>query len=247
MSSVMTGGRRQIRVRPRPRSGAAARSESLDIVGIASPVLELIMQVRAGIIQPSEEMRATVDGLLRDMEARATEVGHSSEQVQAAKFALASFVDETVLMQDFPLREYWEKNPLQLEYFGEHLAGIKFYERLDAMLKRPEAAVDAIEVYYICLLLGYRGRYAIYFEEQAREVIEKVAEVLRRLGRLQAADLSPHWKQTDQPEIPRDPGLPLWVKLGGGLGVGFVVTVYMLLFYLLGSDVSSALSRPLLR
>ncbi len=218
-----------------------------DLVAFAGPVFDLILRLKSGIVAPSNDLRPKIAAMLMDFEKRAERYRFNHKIIQVSKFALASFVDETVLLQDFPLREYWEKNPLQLEYFGEHLAGIKFYERLDAMLKRPEATVDAIEVYYICLLLGYRGRYAIYFEEQAREIIEKVADILRRLGRLQAADLSPHWKMTDQPEIPRDPGLPLWVKLGGGLGLGLVVTTYMLLFHLLGSDVSSALSRPLLR
>ncbi|MEW6209867.1 MAG: type IVB secretion system protein IcmH/DotU [Acidobacteriota bacterium] len=222
-----------------PRAKAQSAN---DLTGLATPVLEEIMRVKAGLTTPSIELRSTVDGLLKQVEQQGDRLGYRDRQLQTVKFALAAFVDETVLIADFPLREEWEKYPLQLEYVGEHLAGLTFFERLDTMMKtaETEADVDVIEVCYLCLLLGYKGKYNIYYEEQLRGVIENVAEFLRRANRLGAGGLSPHWKATDQPAPRIDPGLPRWLKISAGAGLGLAILIYLILSFLLGSELNAA-------
>jgi type VI secretion system protein ImpK len=211
---------------------------SLD--ALAAPFLELVLQLRAGQVKPSNDLRHHVDEMVKHLEERGRELRYSDEQIKAVKFALASFVDETMLTSDFPMRDIWEKNPLQLQYFGEHLAGVKFFERLDEMLKKPEENGEIIEIYYLCLLLGFKGRFNIYFEEQLKGVIKNTADQLRRINRLSDMELSPHWRAADQPEPPRDPSLPLWAKIGGGVGAGLVVMIFMVLYFLLRSEVNAA-------
>ncbi|HYM00037.1 MAG TPA: DotU family type IV/VI secretion system protein, partial [Blastocatellia bacterium] len=160
-------------------------------------------------------------------------------------FALAAFVDEMVLTAKFPLREEWEKHPLQLEYFGEHLAGVTFFNKLDDLLKESADQADVIEVYYLCLLLGYKGKFKIYFEDQLKAVVESVAESLRRANRLRGGALSPHWKVTDQPAPPADPGIPTWLKTGGAILIAVAVLVFIVFSLWLRADVSSALERLL--
>ncbi|HEY0007054.1 MAG TPA: type IVB secretion system protein IcmH/DotU [Pyrinomonadaceae bacterium] len=215
------------------------------LAGLAAPVLELVMQVRAGIVKPSKDLRPKIAAMLKEMEERGDALRYRERQIQSVKFALAAFMDETVLTADFPLRDEWEKSPLQLEYFGEHLAGVKFFERLEEMLKDKEPDGELIEVYYLCLLLGYKGKYKIYFEEQLKGAIKEVAERLRGLGRLVDVELSPHWMAQDQPEPPRETGLPLWVKIGSGILLGLVLLIYMVLYFLLRSNVNEAIERLL--
>lgn len=223
---------------------AASRSGS-DFVSLAAPVLELVLRVQAGIVAPSNELRPTVAGLLTEMEERAARLRLSETQTRSVKFALAAFMDETVLTNDFPLREEWEKFPLQLEYFGEQLAGVKFFERLDDLTVRIETEADVVEVYYVCLLLGYKGKYRIYLEDQLKGVIENTAEHLRRAGRLQDGELSPHWRVTDQPEPPRDKGLPLWAMISAGAGLAAVILIYVVLNFVLRGNLNEAINQLL--
>ena len=216
-----------------------------DLVSLASPVFDLALKLRAGLVAPSNTLRPTVAHLLQELEQRAATLRYSENKIKAVKFALAAYVDETVLTTNFPLREEWEKFPLQLEYFGEHLAGVKFFERLDELLKQVEAEAEVVEVYYLCLLLGFKGKYKVYMEDQLQGVIEKTAAQLKRVGRLQETDLSPHWKVTDQPEPPRDPGLPLWAKISAGAGLGLFLFIYLILFFLIRSDLRSATEQLL--
>jgi type VI secretion system protein ImpK len=210
------------------------------LISLATPVFQEIMQIRAGIATPSIELRALIDALLKQLEQRGEALGYKQRHLQTIKFALAAFIDETVLIADFPLREEWEKYPLQLEYVGEHLAGLTFFERLEAIMKnlQGEADLDVVEVCYLSLLLGYKGKYNIYYEDQLKIVIQNIAELLRKSGRIQAEALSPHWRVTDQPQPVEDPGWPKWMKVGGTIAIGFVLLVYVLLNSLLIIDVN---------
>jgi type VI secretion system protein ImpK len=225
-------------------SGRARLGE--DLVGLATPVLDLIMQIRANLVQPSNDLRRTIDQMLKQMEQDAGSLGYRDAQVEAAKFALAAFADETVLTEEFHLRDEWEKFPLQHEYFGEHLAGVKFFERLDELVKDAEANADVIEVYYICLLAGFKGKYKIYLEDQLKLVIQAVADRLRSVNRLRPVSLSPHWKATDQPEIVISEGLPRWVKLGGLAGLAVATFIFLIFQFWLSSSLNDAI-KDLLR
>jgi type VI secretion system protein ImpK len=225
-------------------SRRATRTGS-DLVSLAAPVLELILRVKAGIVAPSNELRPTVARLLTEMEERAAKLRLSEKQVSSVKFALAAFMDETVLTNDFPLREEWEKVPLQLEYFGEHLAGVKFFERLDELIRSIETEADVVEVYYVCMLVGFKGKYQIYLEDQLKGVIENTAEQLRRVGRLHDGELSPHWRVTDQPEPPKDRGLPLWAMISAGAGLALAIVIYITLNFVLTGNLNEAIDQLL--
>lgn len=218
---------------------ASQQTSEKDLVGLATPVLEMVMRIRAGQLVPSAEMRQMVDNWLKEFELRGTPLGYKETQIQNAKFALAAFVDETVLTGGFPVRNEWERYPLQLEYFKEQFAGVKFFERLEALLKNVEQEADVVEVYYLCLLLGFKGKYHIYLEDQLPGVLHNVAENLRRVGRLKASLLSPHWKLNDQPQPPKEskvPEMPAWVRLVVAASLGVVALAWLLFQFLLTSN-----------
>lgn len=212
------------------------------LLNLAAPLLELTLKLKTGDIPASNELRPVVEDLLRQFEQGAESLGVNHRQAQDVKFALVAFVDETVLnpAHQFPLRDVWEKNALQLIHFQHNIAGEKFFERLDALLQSVETEGDVVEIYYLCLLLGYKGKYNLPFsvvEEQLRQVVQNVANQLRATGRLKANALSAHWFANDQPPPPRPPGLPLWFKIAGPAFVGLVLFTYVVLYLLLRNDI----------
>src|SRR6185369_1610794 len=217
------------------------RASKNDLITFAGPVFDLILRLRAGIVAPSNDLRPKVAALLEDFEKRAERYRFNHKIVQVSKFALASFVDEVVLMNNFPLRDQWEKYALQLEYFGEQLAGNKFFEKLQAMLGQTEVTKDAIEVYYVCMLLGFKGRYAIYEQEKLLAIMQQTANALVKAGKIVPVELSPHWLVHDQPKPPKKRGMPVWAKLTalGGLGLAFIA--YLIMFALSSSFLKDAM------
>lgn len=217
-----------------------------DLVSLASPMFELVMRIRAEEITPSMELQKTIDEMLTQLEKRGKGLKYTEKQLETAKFALASYIDEMVLMAQFPFRDEWEKYPLQLKYFGEHLAGVKFFERLTEILRDPSRHGDLLELYYMCLLLGYKGRFRDYFEDELADVARQVEEALRKVDRLRTVPQSPHWLADDQPEIREEPPVPLWIKIYGATAGAMVVLVFFMFKLGLAKSLVSA-AESLLR
>ena len=219
------------------------RANPNDLIAFAGPVFDLILRLKAGIVAPSYDLRPKIAAMLTDFENRAERYRFSSKITQVAKFALAAFVDETVLSSNFNLKEEWEKNPLQLEYFGESLAGNKFFEKLAAMIKQVDATADAVEIYYVCMLLGFKGRYGVYEKERLLQIMQETANALVRAGKIRPVELSPHWMANDQPEPPKPRKMPTWAKISalGGLGLAFII--YLVMFLVVSSFLQTAINK----
>lgn len=127
------------------------------------------------------------------------------EEVEEARFALVAWADETILLSDWSEREEWLREPLQLRLFGTNRAGDEFFDHLAAL--RPEQNL-AREVYFLCLSLGFEGRYSGQ-DAQRTELIRQQFEQLRAAGR--AKDLS-----TTSPIAP--PAYRVEIELRGGGG-----------------------------
>ena len=206
-----------------------------DLITFAGPIFDLVLRVKSGITPPSSELRAKVESMFDDFERRAERYRFNHKVVNVAKFGLAAFVDETVLTNNFPLRNEWEKNPLQLKFFGEQLAGNKFFDKLESMLSQIEVTQDAVEIYYYCMLLGFKGKYAVYEQEKLLDTMQKTANALVKVGKIKPVDLSPNWVANDQPKPPEKRGMPVWAKVGAFAGLGLSFIVY-LVFFLLSSQ-----------
>jgi type VI secretion system protein ImpK len=223
-----------------------SRTTNNDLVRFAGPVLDLILRLKAGIVTPSNDLRPKCAKLLDEFEKRAERYRFNHKVVRVSKFALASFIDETILTNDFPLRDEWEKYPLQLEYFGEQLAGNKFFGKLEAMLKQMSVTADAVEIYYVCMLLGFKGRYAVYEQEKLLSVMQKTAKALVKAGKIVPTELSPNWLADDQPEPPKKRGMPTWAKISAFSGFGLAVIVYLIMFVTSTVTLSEAMGKLVL-
>lgn len=145
-------------------------------------------------IHSAEQFRAQVVNSIRAADQAAKSHGYPDEDVKLAVFALVAFLDESILNLRKPAFEDWVRKPLQEELFGRHLAGETFFENLGMLLGRrdsPELA-DVIEVYYLCLLLGYLGRYSISAKSDLRAVMAHTSDKIARI-RGASDGLSPQW------------------------------------------------------
>jgi len=99
---------------------------------------------------------------LQEVERVAVAGGYDLRDVRDTHFAVVAFLDSVVLHSKDPVRAAWERKPLQEEMFGQTDAGVIFFEKLDQFRARrdSERLADILEVYLLCLLLGFEGRFA---------------------------------------------------------------------------------------
>jgi type VI secretion system protein ImpK len=128
----------------------------------------LTIVLRLASIQPqaagnSQDFRVSIRAALKAAMEQAKALAYSSEINQLAFFAIVAFLDESVLKAQNPGFADWAQRPLQEEMFGHNRAGEVFFDHLQSLLIRqdsPETA-DCLEVYCLCMLLGFKGRYAL--------------------------------------------------------------------------------------
>jgi type IV/VI secretion system ImpK/VasF family protein len=121
----------------------------------------------------------------RDFAALRGRIGHLMEEQRAAVkrgdidphgyenacFAIVAWIDETVMSrahdQNVELFNQWRRSPLQAELFNTANAGEEFFDRLGRLAPTDK---EIIEVYWLALCLGFRGRY--YDESQSPRLAE---------------------------------------------------------------------------
>jgi type VI secretion system protein ImpK len=138
---------------------------------------------RQQAVQESQVFRNNIRAALKAAMEQAKGLGYSGEMIQLSVFALVAFLDESVLRLQSPIFADWSQRPLQEELFGHHRAGEVFFENLRALLARQDShdVADCLEVYCLCLLLGYRGQYALgrggEVETFVRQIGDKIARI----------------------------------------------------------------------
>ena len=148
-------------------------------------VLTATARLRAGR-QPVTDVaafRAQLRQLLASAEQDAIRTGYAPERARLATYAATTFVDESVLSTNQPVFAGWAQKPLQDELFGGHVGGEVFFQHLQQLLAAPDApeTADLLEVYQLCLLLGFRGRYGLGGAGELHAVLAAVTDKIRRI------------------------------------------------------------------
>ncbi|MGM9485707.1 type IVB secretion system protein IcmH/DotU [Ideonella sp. YS5] len=158
----------------------------------------------------AEAFRDRVKQMLARVDRGAQKLGLLTQDVFRAKFAFCALLDEVVLRSKFSIRESWERKPLQLELFGEHMAGERFFEYLEELRSEGAKHIQALEVFHMCLLLGFQGRHALDGSEKLGYISGRLGdEILHLQGK--RAEFAPHWAPPDQVSHKLRREVPLWV------------------------------------
>ncbi len=159
-------------------------------------ILTAIVRLRTNrqVVTDAEVFRGQMRAALKAADDDARRRGYTSEQNRLAIFAVVAFLDESILNLQQPVFANWPRKPLQEELFGVHIAGEIFFNNIQRLLGQRDShdLADVLEIYELCLLLGFRGKYGIGGQGDLRAVIDSVSEKIRRIRGF-SPDLSPNW------------------------------------------------------
>lgn len=182
-----------------------------------------------GAIEP---VRIQADKLFKDFEQAARTAGYKPETIQNCKYAMVAFMDELVLGSNWPMKETWSGNPLQLEYFNDFAAGEEFYKKLQAIRAGADAErTDMLEVYFLALAHGFKGMYIdLRGMEERKTLTDQLGAEIRNARGAQPGALSPHWMPPDElPKLARTapswlvPAICLAVLILLAIGLAFAI------------------------
>jgi len=116
-------------------------------------VLSVIDEIESGGAPDPGDVNTRVRGLVDQAENR---LGQRPDW-ELAKYALAAWIDDLLIDAPWDGRSWWEQNRLEFQLFRTAEAFTAFYLQSKKATELPRK--DALEVYYVCVVLGFRGLY----------------------------------------------------------------------------------------
>jgi len=231
------------------RRGGDAPQQVVSLALLYEDLLTAIVRVqsRRQHIPDCEAFRRRTKVKLQEIEQVALTAGYDGRDVQETHFAVAAFLDSVVLHSDESVRAEWERKTLQEEMFGQRDAGVVFFEKLEDFRSRrdSEQLADILEVYLLCLLLGFEGRYSGGLRSELESITERVRKRIEDIRALRrqispSGDLPTETAAAPPPRIQRINHFR-WYMLAAA---GFTLLCFLvskLILYFTGSDVLKAL------
>lgn len=202
---------------------AAARAASIDefmtsglnpLVQAATPLLVLAGRLRGQVAQADvDALRRQATQAIRSFEDHARAAGIAPDDIQAARFALCTVIDEAVMNTPWGSQSGWSAQSLLITFYQKASGGVEFFGLLDRVSADPPRYVALLELLYICLALGFEGKFRLD-ERGAAKLADIRSNLYRRIQAVHGApeaELSPHWRGVEDRRNAVIRFVPLWV------------------------------------
>jgi type VI secretion system protein ImpK len=118
-------------------------------------VIALMDRIEKNSVTSPDWERQTLETLFRESEAQASD----GAAWTLAKYALVAWIDDLLISSPWSGRDWWESNSLEFAMFKTRDRATKFFINGKEAAELPRR--DALEVYYLCVILGFRGLYKL--------------------------------------------------------------------------------------
>lgn len=215
---------------PGPVLDASSFSGLNPLEEAASVLLNLLGQIRNTSSHPDPTaLHQQLSEEVRRFESRAQQAGIAPETIFTARYILCTVVDEFVLSTPWGTKSIWSNQSLLRVFHRETSGGEKVFLLLNKLMENPQRNIDLLELIYICLSLGFQGRYRV--EQDGSKTLEAIRENLYRTVRNNRGDpepgLSPNWQGIDKTMEGKARIIPTWALLAIALAVlGFAYVAF---------------------
>jgi type VI secretion system protein ImpK len=180
----------------------------------ASPLVILMGRLRTSLSNPDvANLRRQALEQVREFEERARAAGVATESVLAARYVLCTALDEAVLSTPWGGQSDWGGQSLLVTLHRETWGGEKFFDMLQKISVDPARHIDLMELQYVCLTLGFNGKYG-NVDRGSTRLAEIQTELFRRIREYRgvpAPELALHWRGMQDRRNPVIRYVPWWV------------------------------------
>lgn len=216
--------------RPAPAPAPVAAAEGTEDISVgadvlaaaAAPLLQLMARLRNTANAPdSGDLYQRTVRQIRVFEQEARDKGVPLEQLRPAHYAVCASLDDIVLSTPWGSSGTWGQRSLVSTFHQEVRSGERFFDVLKQMCDNPGRFLPVIELMYICMSLGFMGRYRLSRRGvgDISRIREETYAVIVRQKKAAEPALAPHTKGVNAPYRPARFVVPLWVAAAAGLGV----------------------------
>ncbi|QKX16444.1 type IVB secretion system protein IcmH/DotU [Microbulbifer sp. YPW1] len=192
------------------------------LISAASKVLGAIIKLRTTMNHanvPDLHKRLTRE--IQSFEREARQLSLSQETVLTARYLLCTVVDEVVLSTPWGTASGWSQHSLLSLFHKETFGGEKCFLILQRTLETPGSHIELLELFYLCLSLGFQGKYRLVQRghEQLEQIRDNLYRTIESHRPAMDRDLSPRWQGCVDRKTKLIQYVPLWVIASVVLGV----------------------------
>jgi len=192
------------------------------LLGAASVLLGLVPQLRATTTHDDPAgLRKQLLEWMAQFESVAAANGVPRPKITAARYVLCTFIDEVILQTPWGAGSGWNERNLLHEFHEERWGGEKAFQLLERLGQDAATNADLLELFYVCLQLGFEGRYrdAPNGRAQLDAIAARVLEVVRPKDTGSPRTLALSWQGVPTPARDDVSVLPLWVLVAVGAAI----------------------------
>lgn len=130
------------------------------LIGACDQLLNLVTILKtAEFPDDSDRFLQDLAHEIRSFEHQAQIASYPSNIIVAARYALCSLLDEVIALTPWGQKNNWSENNLLFLFHNESYGGNRFFSIIDRALENISANLHLIELLYLCLNLGFTGKY----------------------------------------------------------------------------------------
>ncbi len=223
--------------------------DSLPLVGVnplvkaAAPLLAAAVRLRGRLNHPDPDgLRRSIAEAVRQFEQRALGTGLDTKSLRAARYALCATLDDLVLSTPWGSHSAWTAQSLTSLFHNEVSGGERFFDILEQMERELGRHGDVVELMFLCLSLGFEGRYRVLPRGAATlaELRDNLFRTLRQRRPEFERELSPHWRGVGAGYTGLRQRIPVWVVGVATLSVAALIYLGFNLLLASSSDATFA-------
>lgn len=198
-----------------------------ELESAAAPLLGMLTRINNSAAHPDPTgLRQQLSMKVKEFERTVMGRGVTPETARAASYVLRSALDEAVLGTAWGSKSDWRGKGL-----GDALGGERFFSGIETLLKDPSRNLALLELMYLCLALGFEGKYRSV--SGGRVTLQAIQDKLFSTIRTFRGEYERQLAPASEPihglrERGHEP-IPLWAAVG--LGVALLVAAFWALSY----------------
>lgn len=237
-SGVGRGGKSPDLRRSLPEAGPLPKAGTNKLVAAASTVLAAAIRIESdrGRTPDLDRLRGAMVDAMHGFETEALASGLDTRSLRAARYALCATVDDIVLSTPEGTASSWTQQGMTSIFHDEVVGGERFFEILEQMQKDLGHHEPVVELMYLCMSLGFIGRYRIRPRGVAEltDLRDGVYNTIRQRRGEFERELSPQWRGVDAGARTLARRVPLWAL---GLGtLAIAALMYLAFSFLLANS-----------
>lgn len=132
------------------------------LVSCAMPLIHQAMSLSSSAdFDDIQDVRSRLISDMRRFQNKAEQCISDQRHIVAARYLLCSFVDEIIATTPWGLSHRWGAESLLSYFHNETYGGDGFFTLLERAMQQPQQYLDLLELMYVCLSLGFSGRYRV--------------------------------------------------------------------------------------